>query len=1170
MLHELNLAKIHNSKHPGIGKKISLPIPTGSADSLMLAYWIKTAETLKKNGSGCNRIIICDTQETAQRLTEEINFFIPEKTIKFFPDWETLPYEPFSPHQDLISDRLLCLYEATTAKLDAIIIGAESSMMRIAPPSFLAANTFFFKKTQIVSIQNIKKQLQIAGYAPVNQVVSPGEYALRGNIIDIFPMGSDLPFRVEFFDDEIETIRLFDPDTQQSIHPVNEIRILPSKEFLNNQNNADSFRSKWRDTFVGDPTKSILYKDAGTGIFGAGIEYYMPFLHETTSSIFDYLSEKSEIFLVGDVADSLTKHYEEFSSRYRFLKHDSERPVLEPSKISLPNEEWFSLLKKFSVYSFNNKNNQSPIIDVPNVKTDSKSNQPYRELSKVLNSRLNQKKITIIFAENKGRVATVSSTLSENNIRVKTVDSWNEIEEIIIKCLHSNLDSPCLICAGPISKGFDLPFLNTLIITELNLFNEHIRANKRGAKKEQTDVENLIRDLSELKINSPVVHLDHGVGRYQGLVHLDTGDGENEFLHLQYANDTSLYVPVSQLHIINRYTGSDKDSTPLHALGSDQWEKAKKRAAKLARDTAAELLNLYARRAMRVGFSYSLNAKDYERFCEGFSFTETPDQLSTIHAVVQDMISPKPMDRLVCGDVGFGKTEVALRAAFIAVMDGKQVAVLTPTTLLAEQHFQTFTDRFADLPVKIKELSRFRSQKEINLSVNEIESGLVDIVIGTHRLISKEINFKDLGLLIIDEEHRFGVRQKEKFKELRSEVDILTLTATPIPRTLAMSMEGIRDFSVIATAPQKRLSIKTLVRYESEITVKEALHRELKRGGQAYVLHNEVKTIKNKKELLNRIIPEARIGIAHGKMPERELERVMKQFTQKQFNILLCTTIIETGIDIPSANTIIIYRADKFGLAQLHQLRGRVGRSHHQAYAYLLTPEKCNLTSDAVKRLDAIQSMEELGSGFFLALHDMEIRGAGEVLGDQQSGNISEIGFSLYADMLKHAVDSLKNGNEPDLEAPLKATIEINFHLPALLPKNYCPDVHQRLTIYKRLANTKEHKQLELIEGELIDRFGKIPAETAVLIEVHKFRQNAASIGIQKIDVTNEFIIVQFEETPNLDPEKIIDLVKNDARFKLLGPIRLKFSVESTNLKSRSKNVNEFLSLLTSPSKLAA
>lgn len=1170
MINKLDLAKIHKTNYPKAGQKTTLPTPVGSADSLMLAHWIKSATVSEPDCPGCSRLIVCDSQQTAQRLTEEIKFFLPEGTVRFFPDWETLPYEPFSPHQDLISDRLLCLYEATISKLDAIIIGAESSMMRIAPPNFLAANTFFFKKKQIVSIENIRKQLKIAGYDPVNQVVSPGEYSLRGNLVDIFPMGSDLPFRVEFFDDEIETIRLFDPDTQRSIHPVNEIRILPSKEFLNNTKNADNFRSRWRDTFEGDPTKSILYKDAGTGIFGAGIEYYMPFLHQKTSSIFDYLSNQAEVCLMGDVSESLFKHYEELSTRYEFLSHDIERPVLKPSEISLPNEEWFGYLKNFPVFSFNDKDKNSPITKVPSVKVDSKSNLPYKALSHILSLRFNQHKLTIIVAENKGRVATISSTLSENNITVRTIESWSEFNELICKIKNSKEKIPCLICAAPLSKGFDLTFLNTLIITEQDLFNEHQRANKRGAKKEQTDVENLIRDLSELKIDSPVVHLDHGVGRYQGLVHLNIGDGENEFLHLQYAKESSLYVPVSQLHIINRYTGADKENAPLHSLGSDQWEKAKKRAAKLARDTAAELLNLYARRAMRVGFSYDLDEKEYEHFCEGFSFTETPDQLSTIHAVVQDMVSSKPMDRLVCGDVGFGKTEVALRAAFIAVMAGKQVAVLTPTTLLAEQHFQTFTDRFAELPIKINELSRFRSKKEIGTTIKEIESGLVDIVIGTHRLISKEIKFKDLGLLIIDEEHRFGVRQKEKFKELRSEVDILTLTATPIPRTLAMSMEGIRDFSVIATAPQKRLAIKTLVRYESEITVKEALHRELKRGGQAYVLHNEVRTIENRKEQLERVIPEARIGVAHGQMPERELERVMKQFTQKQFNVLLCTTIIETGIDIPSANTIIIYRADKFGLAQLHQLRGRVGRSHHQAYAYLLTPEEANLTTDAVKRLDAIQSMEELGSGFFLALHDLEIRGAGEVLGDQQSGNISEIGFSLYADMLKQAVDSLKSGNEPDLEAPLKATVEVNFHMPALLPKEYCPDVHERLTIYKRLANTKNYKQLESIEVELIDRFGKIPVETAVLIEVHKYRQDSGEIGIQKIDATNEFVILQFQDSPNLEPEKIIDLIQNDPRFKLIGPTRLKFIVESGDFRTKSKNINECLSLLISPRKLAA
>jgi transcription-repair coupling factor (superfamily II helicase) len=766
----------------------------------------------------------------------------------------------------------------------------------------------------------------------------------------------------------------------------------------------------------------------------------------------------------------------------------------------------------------------------------------------------------VLAVESHGRRETLLQLLQDQSLAVEPLDDWLS--------LQARIQGPqpptptVLLVTLALQRGFAAPWWQLMLLTESELFADTGRRGSSAARQQATNVDTLIRDLSELKLGDPVVHLQHGIGRYEGLKHMDLGEGLSEFLHLTYAGASTLYVPVSQLHLISRYTGANPEQAPLHNLGSGQWEKSKAKAAKMARDTAAELLNLYARRASRTGHGFGFQAGDYERFAEGFGFEETPDQLAAIHAVVQDMVRDKPMDRLVCGDVGFGKTEVALRAAFIAVMDGKQVAVLCPTTLLAEQHFQTFQDRFSNWPVKLAELSRFRTAKESAAALKGIAAGEIDIVIGTHKLLSRDTQFSRLGLVIIDEEHRFGVRQKEALKALRAEVDVLTLTATPIPRTLAMSMEGIRDFSVIATAPQKRLAIKTFVRRETNDSVREALLRELKRGGQAYVLHNEVETIQNRLEHLAELVPEARIGVAHGQLGERDLERVMRDFNQQRINVLLCSTIIETGINVPTANTIVIYRADKFGLAQLHQLRGRVGRSHHQAYAYLLVPDEQALSKDAAKRLEAIQAMEELGSGFFLAMHDLEIRGAGEVLGDNQSGNMTEVGFQLYNDMLSEAVSALKVGREPDMDAPLRATVEINLHLPALLPADYCGDIHERLMLYKRLASAEDFETLQSLQEELIDRFGQLPDPARALIETHRLRLKAKPLGVQKLDATQEGISLQLRADAPIDPSRVIILIQKDKRFKLAGQDRIRFLCESTDLAQRLMQIREALSHL--------
>ena len=1079
-------------------------------------------------------------------MREEIAWFDPKLRVHRLPDWEILPYDQFSPHPDLVSERLSTLWQFANGDFDAGIVPVTTALQRLPPRAYLAGRTFQLEAKTRLDLDSLRAQLVMAGYHHVQQVMSPGEFCVRGGLIDLFPTGSAVPYRLDLMGDEIETIRTFDVDTQRSIYPVSEVRMLPAREFPLDEGGRAQFRESFRERFEGDPTRSRVYKDVSNGIAPAGVECYLPLFFESSATLFDYLPRDATVVTHGDVPAAAEAFWKDLKSRYDLLRGDRDRPLLEARELYLPVEDLFIALKEFP-------RDVAPAqtgAQLPNIEVDRRSIEPLKPLTKFVESHGAR---TLIVAESPGRRETISAFFSEQGFHPALVDDWGRF-----------LDSthPVALTYGPLAAGFAMPAEDIAVITEAELYPGQVRQTRRRDARLKSSAEGMVRDLAEVKAGDPVVHSQHGIGRYLGLVTLDLGEGEMEFLHLEYEGGDKLYVPVSQLHAISRYTGAAPENAPLHRLGSGQWEKAKRKAARQVRDTAAELLDLYAKRLAREGHAFALSGQDYEAFSATFPFEETPDQAQAIHSVIEDMTTGRPMDRLVCGDVGFGKTEVAMRAAFIAVAGGAQVAILVPTTLLVEQHFQNFTDRFSGFPVNIAELSRFRSPKEVAKSLKGLAEGRIDIVIGTHKLIQKDVKFKNLGLVIIDEEHRFGVRQKEELKKLRAEVDVLALTATPIPRTLAMSLEGLRDFSVIATAPQRRLSIKTFVNRLSKGIVREAVLRELKRGGQAYYLYNEVETIENRREELEALLPEARIAVAHGQMPERELERVMRDFYHQRSNVLLCSTIIESGIDVPSANTILIHRADKFGLAQLHQLRGRVGRSHHQAYAYLLTPPEESLSAAAKKRLEAIQMMEDLGAGFYLAMHDLEIRGAGEVLGESQSGGIHDVGFALYTEMLEHAVRSLKKGTEPDLAGPLNVATEVNLHAPALLPESYCGDVHERLVVYKRLANCSTDEELERLTEELVDRFGPLPDPTRVLLECHRLRIQGAPLGVQKIDASAGGIVVQFVPQPPVDPKRVLALVQSSRIYRLPGPDRVKIEMKHEDLKQRSNEVRQFLKKL--------
>ncbi|HRK37204.1 MAG TPA: transcription-repair coupling factor [Burkholderiaceae bacterium] len=1174
------------------GQRYSLPRPVGSSDALLLA---QLAE--REKAAGHPTAVFTADATDAQRLLVELAFFAPSLRCALFPDWETLPYDTFSPHQDLISERLATLWRIHNRGhggtheegADVVIVPATTALYRLAPPSFLAGYTFHFKTGQKLNEAKLKGQLTLAGYQHVTQVVSPGEYAVRGGLIDLFPMGSQVPYRVDLFDDEIDSIRTFDPDSQRSLYPVPEVRLLPGREFPMDDTARGRFRNRWRELLDGDPTKSRIYKDMGAGVATAGIEYYLPLFFEETATVFDYLGPQATVVLHGDVEPAFQRFWQDTRDRYRLIQGDPERPVLPPASLFLDAEQFFARAKPHPQLAMRpaveDVADSAWVQKLPDLTVVRGADDPLARLKQHMGAQgqpgENNNSIAVsalhtsagaqffsnnrvlVLAESDGRRESLLDFLRASALNPPAFDSLTEF-------LAS--DEPIGIATAGVTQGFAWVEQAVDFVTETELFNTAPTTRRRKKQEQVSDVEALIKDLSELNVGDPVVHSQHGIGRYQGLINMDLGeknpDGSpalQEFLHLAYADNATLYVPVSQLQLISRYTGVSADEAPLHKLGSGQWEKAKRKAAEQVRDSAAELLNIYARRAARVGHPFRYSPNDYETFANDFGFEETADQKAAIHAVIQDMISPRPMDRLVCGDVGFGKTEVALRAAFVAVTGGKQVAFLAPTTLLAEQHYQTLVDRFAKWPVKVAEMSRFRSQKEITAAMKGVQDGTVDIVVGTHKLLSEKTQFKDLGLLIIDEEHRFGVRHKEQMKQLRAEVDVLTLTATPIPRTMGMALEGLRDLSVIATAPQRRLAIKTFVRTESQGVIREAVLRELKRGGQVYFLHNEVETIENRRQKLEEFLPEARIAIAHGQMPERELEKVMRDFVAQRFNVLLCSTIIETGIDVPTANTIIMARADKFGLAQLHQLRGRVGRSHHQAYAYLMVPDIDGLTKQAQQRLEAIQAMEELGSGFYLAMHDLEIRGAGEVLGENQSGNMLEVGFQLYNEMLSEAVRCLKAGKEPDLLKPLSAATDINLHAPALLPNDYCGDVHLRLSFYKKLAMAKRNEQIDTLLEEIVDRFGKLPAQAQTLIDVHRLRVLSEPYGVVKVDATPGVIIITFKKDPPVDPMAILQMIQKNKHIKLAGNEKLRIERALPEAKDRAQLVRDVLRGLGNP-----
>ncbi|HGG7898532.1 TPA: transcription-repair coupling factor [Neisseria meningitidis] len=1333
------------------------------------------------------KVVLTQDAEQALRLQTAWRFFRPHDTAVFLPDWETLPYERFSPHQDLVSERLSALWQIKSGAADVLFVPVATAMQKLPPVPFLAGRTFWLKTGQTLDIGRLKTDLVDAGYNHVSHVVAAGEFAVRGGIVDLFPMGSEMPYRIDLFDDEIDSIKTFDTDTQRTISPVSEIRLLPAHEFPTDSEAQKIFRSRFREEVDGNPNDAAVYKAVSNGHFGAGVEYYLPlFFENELETLFDYIGEDALFVSLGDVHAEANRFWSDVKSRYAMAQGDKTYPPLLPQHLYLSADVFAGRLKNYGQVLPDVSGKEHTLPDLAVNRQSDEPLQALKDFQTTFDGRI------LLCAESLGRRETMLGFLQQNGLKAKPVSDWQGF---------LSAHEPLMITVAPLAYGFKLgglqspnqqqttsasegegdavtdqtefsaaatnplpsplpqereqsaaavsdslkaaavstesslplgtsnlhgqiqqqpapspvgegwgegkavaaqtefpasatnplpsplpqereqsaaavsddlktksslhPVANNLhgqirqqptpspvgegwgegkavaaqtefsaaatnplpsplpqereqsaavvsdslkaaavstesslppgksnlhgqiqqqpapspvgegwgegkavaaqsaiaVITESDLYQYVARSRVHNRRKKHAAVsDGLLRDLAEINIGDPVVHEEHGIGRYMGLITMDLGGETNEMMLLEYAGEAQLYVPVSQLHLISRYSGQAHENVALHKLGSGAWNKAKRKAAEKARDTAAELLNLYAQRAAQSGHKFEINELDYQAFADGFGYEETEDQAAAIAAVIKDLTQAKPMDRLVCGDVGFGKTEVALRAAFVAVMGGKQVAVLAPTTLLVEQHAQNFADRFADFPVKVASLSRFNNSKATKAALEGLADGTVDIVIGTHKLVQDNIRFKSLGLVIIDEEHRFGVRQKEQLKRLRANVDILTMTATPIPRTLSMALEGLRDFSLITTAPSRRLAVKTFVKPFSEGSVREAVLRELKRGGQVFFLHNEVDTIENMRERLETLLPEARIGVAHGQLRERELEQVMRDFLQQRFNVLLCSTIIETGIDIPNANTIIINRADKFGLAQLHQLRGRVGRSHHQAYAYLLTPEY--ITKDAEKRLDAIAAADELGAGFTLAMQDLEIRGAGEILGEGQSGEMIQVGFTLYTEMLKQAVRDLKKGRQPDLDAPLGITTEIKLHSPALLPESYCPDIHERLVLYKRLAVCETVQQINAIHEELVDRFGLPEQPVKTLIESHHLRLMAKELGIDAIDAAGEAVTVTFGKNNNVDPTEIILLIQNDKKYRLAGADKLRFTAEMENIEVRINTVKNVLKTL--------
>ena len=1101
-------------------------------------------------------LLVADTP-TALRLEQETRFLLAEPALPvwLFPDWETLPYDSFSPHQDIISQRLETLYHLPRMRKGLLILPIATLMLRTPPQSFIDRFSLLVKPGDRLDLHSLRQRLEQAGYHAVEQVLEHGEFAARGSLLDLFPMGSTHPYRIDFFDDEVDTLRAFDPDSQRSSEPVAEVRLLPAHEFPTDKDAIELFRQRYRERFEISRAPECVYQQVSKGMWPAGIEYYLPLFFEQMKTLLDYLPRQSLLLTHGDIHDAGLAFWQDVERRYEDRRYDQHRPLLPPRDLYLPVDDLFAALKAYNQFTLQSLpaehkagRHNLAVGRLPELTLDNQSTQPLAPLQQMLAHFAGR---TLFCVESEGRRESLRELLQPLGLVLREFDSLPAF-------IAASEPAGILVC--PLESGFVLPDAALALICENDLLGERVVQRRRRDRSKSSGGNNdaIIRNLAELSIGQPVVHLEHGVGRYLGLQTLDAGGMPAEYLMLEYSGHDKLYVPVTALHLISRYSGSE--NPPLHKLGTESWSKARRKAAEKVRDVAAELLDVYAQRAARSGIAFRHDKQAYAKFAAGFPFEETPDQLNAINAVLGDMCQAKTMDRLVCGDVGFGKTEVAMRAAFVAVHAGRQVAVLVPTTLLAQQHYENFRDRFANWPVNIEVMSRFKSAKEQQLALQQLNEGKLDIVIGTHKLLSEEVRFKDLGLLIVDEEHRFGVRQKERIKALRADVDILTLTATPIPRTLNMAMSGMRDLSIIATPPAKRLAIKTFVREYDQAVIREAVLRELKRGGQVYYLHNNVESIEKCASTLTELLPEARISIAHGQMCERELEKVMSDFYHQRHNVLVCTTIIETGIDVPSANTIIMERADHLGLAQLHQLRGRVGRSHHQAYAYLLTPHPKQMTKDAIKRLEAIASLEDLGAGFVLATHDLEIRGAGELLGEEQSGQIESVGFTLYMEMLEQAVKSLREGREPSLDQLLGEHTDIELHLPALLPESYLPDVNMRLSIYKRIASSANRDELDDLRIELIDRFGLLPPAAQNLLQIAEFRQLATRLGIRRIEVGQGGGYIDFAEQPKVSPAYLVGLLQSQPRvYRMEGPTRLRFQIPSSDAAQRLSLVQDLL-----------
>lgn len=1102
-------------------------------------------------------VVVARNNQHVAQLESELEFYGIKPTI--FPDWEILPYDRLSPHQDIVSERLAIL--SNMPQKGVLLISASTLAQRVAPYSWVLGEHFDIRVGQKFDLEQQKLRLVQAGYHLVDTVYDHGEFAVRGSIMDIFASGQDVPIRIDLFDDEIDTLKFFDPETQRTTTTLKSFTVLPAKEFPLKEARS-IFRDRYSELFpTANPKKNPIYQDVLDGIASPGIEFYLPLFFDKThmqsqSTLTTYFPKNCIVITNNDIDIDLTSFWKEVFRRYEDRRHNADQPILPPDELFIAPNNLLSALNQFprmlvsaeaveeKAGALNLKVEQPPKLPV-----DSKKDKPFAVVKKYIDEANHP---VLLVAESAGRRESLRDGLRASLGDIPSVDSFEQFQKSQFAIAITN---------APLDRG--LLLTDQLSVISENQLYEHRVVQRRRKRQQEVSEEFLIRSLTELSIGAPVVHIDHGVGRYAGLITLAIEGQDYEFLQLDYAEEAKVYVPVTNLHLISRYSGGDPDLAPLHKIGTDAWTKAKRKALEQIHDVAAELLHIQARRQSKPGFGFEVDQSLYMQFASGFAYEETLDQANAIEATLYDMQQAKPMDRLVCGDVGFGKTEVAMRAAFVAVQNGKQVAVLVPTTLLAQQHYESFKDRFADWPVRIEVLSRFGSNKTHTKNIEDLAEGKVDIVVGTHKLLQENVQFKDLGLMVVDEEHRFGVRDKERIKALRADVDMLTLTATPIPRTLNMAFSGMRDLSIIATPPARRLAVKTFVQEHTEASIKEAILRELLRGGQVYFLHNEVDTIERAAENIRVLVPEARVAVAHGQMRERELEQVMQQFYHKEYNVLVCSTIIETGIDVPNANTILIERADKLGLAQLHQLRGRVGRSHHQAYAYLLVPSIKHLKGDAEKRLDAIQRASTLGAGFMLATEDLEIRGAGELLGEQQSGSMQAIGYSLYMEMLEKATKAIQQGQTPNFDAPLSLTAEINLHIPALIPDEYLGDVHQRLLFYKRISNTDTQEKLDNIRMELIDRFGVPPQSVKHLFSVHQIRLKAEQLGITKIDINTQGGNIEFSPDTPVQAISIIQLMqKHPTYYRMEGGQRLKVMVQLEEQEKRIQFINDLLAKL--------